>query len=364
MRKLVLCLLTAACAATGPDPEAQEIARKKALLEEMVPRWLAQHDVPSAAVAYIAGGEIAFTEVWGEQSPGVPATSETLYNVASLSKPVVAETVLRLADEGRIDLDEPLATYWVDPDVRNDPRSGLLTARIVLRHESGLPNWRYETDGVLRFIAEPAQGHGYSGEGFEWMAKAIATKLDTPFEDLARQYVLGPVGMESTAFSRKPWFEGRLAEPYMKGEDLPNAVQDTFLASDDMRTTPHDYASFLIDVMAGGGVSRDLSGQRTRISRHWSWLGPCADEATSAPPCPSRMGWTTGWLVFDYGSETVVFHSGGDYGEKTIAFFSPERREGVVVFTNGAEGHHLLHKIPAVLYGEGGITALMDPDFK
>ncbi|MEE4212288.1 MAG: serine hydrolase domain-containing protein [Parvularcula sp.] len=368
MRKLALCLLATGCAVSSPADRASDIdamsEAKLAHLEEMVPIWLEEHDVPSAAVAYIAGGEIAFTRVWGEQSPGVPATRETLYNVASLSKPVVAETVLRLADEGRIDLDEPLANYWIEPDVEDDPRSRILTARIVLKHETGLPNWRWATDGVLQFIAEPDEGHSYSGEGFEWMAKAISIKLDTPFGELARTYVLRPNGMDDTAFSRKDWFEGRLAEPYMKDQELPNAVQEEFLASDDMRTTPDDYAAFLIDVMNGGGVSPDLAKLRTAITRHWSWLAPCADEATSTVPCPTRMGWTTGWLVFDYGDETVVFHSGGDYGEKTIAFFSPERREGVVVFTNGAEGHHLLHKIPAALYGEEGIAALMDPNFK
>jgi CubicO group peptidase (beta-lactamase class C family) len=274
----------------------------------------------------------------------------------------VAETILRLAEAGRLSLDEPLHPYWVDPDVADDPRSRLLTPRIVLRHETGLPNWRYQTDDVLRFLRDPELGVDYSGEGYEWMAKAVATKLETPFDELAAEYVLDPVGMDGTAFIRQPWFEGRLAAPYSAEMELPNIVRETFLASDDMRTTVGDYAHFLVDVMAGGGVRSALGDQRTDIHRHWSWIERCADLATSARPCPDRMGWTTGWLVFDYGDETIIFHSGGDYGEKTLAFFSPERREGVVVFTNGAEGHHVLFKAAAYLYRNEAFAELMRPE--
>lgn len=357
----IAALFLAGCASTGSPETNGEVEEKLSMLDEAVPIWLEEHDVPSAVVAYIANGEIAFTKAWGERAPGKPATTETLYNVASLSKPIVAETVLRLADEGRVDLDEPLAAYWIDPDVKDDPRSRLLTARLVLKHETGLPNWRYQTDDVLRFIAEPGGAHNYSGEGFEWMAKAISSKLDTPFEELAHTYVLDEVGMPNTAFVRQPWFEGRLAEPYMKGKELENVVPETFIASDDMRTTVGDYARFLIDVMEGGDVSSALASERTTISRYWSWVDACATEDESDAFCPDRTGWSLGWMVFEYGDETIVMHSGGDWGEKTLAFFSPEREEGVVVFTNGAEGHSILHKVAEALYDNPDFAELMTP---
>ena len=331
------------------------------VLDDLVPRLLEEHDVPSAAVAYIENAEIAFTKVWGEQAPGVPATPRTLYNVASLTKPVVAETVLRLVDAGKLFLDEPLAPHWVDPDVAADPRSQMLTPRIVLSHETGLPNWRYETEDVLRFLQAPGERAGYSGEGFEWLAKAVENKLGVPFEDLARAYVLEPAKMKSTAFVRQPWFEGRLAEPYMEGRDLRNVVREDFLAADDMRTTVGDYARFLVHLMKGGDVSPKLASERLRIGRHFSWIEACATQAESEPPCPKSMGWTTGWLLFDYGEERIVYHDGGDLGEKTLAFYSPEREEGVVVFTNGANGAEVMFDIAAVLYDNEDWLTIMSP---
>src|SRR5690606_29398864 len=105
---------------------------------------------------------VAWTEplllaAWGERVPGERASADTLFNVASMAKPVSAEAVLRLASAGVFTLDEAMASAWIDPDLAADPRHRLLTPRLSLSHRSGLPNWRYETDGVLRFLREPGE---------------------------------------------------------------------------------------------------------------------------------------------------------------------------------------------------------------
>ena len=104
--------------------------------------WLKESDVPSVAVAYIKDGKVAWTAVYGEQSPGVPATEKTLYNLASLTKPITAETVLRLASAGKLSLDESMSPFWLDPDIKDDPWSKLLTPRLCLSHQTGFANWR------------------------------------------------------------------------------------------------------------------------------------------------------------------------------------------------------------------------------
>ncbi|WP_282295148.1 serine hydrolase domain-containing protein [Stenotrophomonas sp. PS02289] len=116
-----------------PDPEAT--ARLDAILRE--------HRIITAGFGVIRGGELVWSHYAGEESPGVAASAQTRFNVASLTKPVVAETVLRLADSGQLNLDEPLSNYWVDPDVAHDPLRHALTARQALNHTSGFPNWRF-----------------------------------------------------------------------------------------------------------------------------------------------------------------------------------------------------------------------------
>src|SRR5687768_3943408 len=140
IRHLVLStvLLVGACARqssnASPSARGDTHAALIADLDAKAPAWLAEYGVPSVAVAYIEDGALRWTRVYGEQSERVPATARTLYNVASLAKPVFAEVIMRLVAEGRLSLDEPLASYWVDPDVAADPRHTKLTLRIALSH--------------------------------------------------------------------------------------------------------------------------------------------------------------------------------------------------------------------------------------
>src|ERR1700683_3772636 len=76
----------------------------RAEIDAHAAEWLKESDVPSVAVAYIEDGKVAWTEVYGEQSPGVAATGKTLYNMASLTKPMTAETVLGLAAGGKLSI--------------------------------------------------------------------------------------------------------------------------------------------------------------------------------------------------------------------------------------------------------------------
>jgi CubicO group peptidase (beta-lactamase class C family) len=95
---LPVCFATACAVASfgqaSPVHSSQRSLRES--LDQKIPLWLKASDVPSIAVAYIDHGKIAWTKVYGEQSPGVPANDKTLYNIASLTKPISSEVILRL----------------------------------------------------------------------------------------------------------------------------------------------------------------------------------------------------------------------------------------------------------------------------
>ncbi len=122
--------------AQSAQPTAAELRAK---IVQNLPGWLKQYHLPSAAVAYVAGGKLAWTVVAGEQSPGVPASVTTLYNIASLTKPIVAETILRMASQDKLQLDEPIYPYWVDPDVRTIPGTNSLRHASVFPIRQALP---------------------------------------------------------------------------------------------------------------------------------------------------------------------------------------------------------------------------------
>lgn len=91
-------------------------------------------------------------------------SADTVFEAASLSKPVFAFGVLLLAQEGIIDLDRPLASYLPAPYLPAEPGAAVITARMVLEHTTGLPNWRPKGE-PLALLRQPGTRFGYSGEG-------------------------------------------------------------------------------------------------------------------------------------------------------------------------------------------------------
>jgi CubicO group peptidase (beta-lactamase class C family) len=308
----------------------------RSLFERDMPRLLAENTIPSISIAHIEAGKIVFTGAYGMQAPGVAATTKTLYNIASLSKPISAEVILRLASENRLTLDEPMYLYWTDPDIANDERRKLLTPRIALSHQTGFPNWRRQTNHVLTFTHAPGETYGYSGEGYEYVARFAEKKLGTDFEVLAQRMVLDPIGMRDTAYTRRPWFDGRIALPTdPEGKTLEPEIADKWIASDMVYTTPTDYAKFMHSVMRGEGLTIAIAREQSRV-QVVEKSALC--RTAKATGCPEQAGFGLGWEVFKIGADTFLTHGGSDEGVSTFVYINLTRRTGTVIFTNSSNG--------------------------
>jgi CubicO group peptidase (beta-lactamase class C family) len=339
----VVCLLAiGACAPVPSRPrhiEAVEDARQTVLDRDM-PRLLRETGVPSVSIAHIEGGRIVLAATYGSRSPGVPATPDTLYNIASLTKPVSAEVILRLASQGRVELDEPMYRYWIDPDIARDKRHVLLTPRLALSHQTGFPNWRSQTRNVLTFEHAPGEVAGYSGEGYEYVARFAAKKTGTGLEALARTLIFEPAGMRDTAFTGQPWFTGRVATPTDgEGKALEPSIRSEPVASDDVHTTASDYARFMISAMNREGLAEGIARERERIQVSTKARNCVGKKAAT---CPDGMGFGLGWEILQFRDDTILWHTGSDRGEFTFAWFSPRRRNGSVILTNSAVGYKVV----------------------
>jgi CubicO group peptidase (beta-lactamase class C family) len=261
-----------------------------------------QHGIPAAGVGIIREGELREIRVHG-------APYDTVFNVASLTKPVVALLALKLVSEGKWDLDEPLAKHWTDPDVAGDPRAAKLTTRHVLAHQTGFKNWRWmEESKKLTFHFEPGTKHQYSGEGFEYLRRALEKKLGKPLDQLTKSLVFEPLGMRGT-----------------KQEDgEPNAA-------DDLLTTVEDYGRFAAWVIRGADLPQKLFDDMVK---------PHAPFRTDA-----AMG--LGWEVHSNlpNGEYALIHSGADKGVHALVMLFPKSKEGLVVLTNGDNGYQLYGKL-------------------
>jgi CubicO group peptidase (beta-lactamase class C family) len=309
---------------------------KRAVLDATVPTLLRDKHVESASIAQIEHGRAVVIAAYGEQSAGVRATPTTLYNIASMSKPISAEVVLRLVAAKRVSLDEPMYAYWVDPDIANDERRKQLTPRLSLTHRTGFANWRRETGKVLAFVRDPGAAFGYSGEGFEYLARFADKKTRTPFEQLARTLVFDPIGMHDTAYTRRDWFAGRIAVPHdANGHALAPGVAEHFFASDEVYSTPTDYAKFITSLIRKDVVGEALARERARIqvSRKAEL---CTPDRRAV--CPDDVGFGLGWEVYRFGDEAILMHTGMDEGLFTFGYLNPSRGSGAVIFTNSANG--------------------------
>ncbi|MBC8884082.1 beta-lactamase family protein [Flavobacterium piscinae] len=111
-----------------------------------IEKLLEKSNVPAMGLGIIENGKLTKVEVYGTLDKIQKAPYNTIFKVASLTKPVFALTVLKLIDAGLLKMDEPLHQYWIDPEIKNDKRYKKLTPYLVLTHQTGFPNWRYLTN--------------------------------------------------------------------------------------------------------------------------------------------------------------------------------------------------------------------------
>jgi CubicO group peptidase (beta-lactamase class C family) len=314
-------------------------------LDRDIRKLLAQSHVPSVSIAQIKNGKLLLVKTYGQQDANTAATPATLYNIASLTKPITAQVAMRLLSQGAFTLDEPMAPVWTDPDIANDERRNLLTPRISLTHQTGFANWRSMTGGKLTFTFTPGGSYGYSGEGFEYLARFMEKKTGLPLDQQAKKLVFDPLKMHDTAFTYQPWFAGRVAAPAdASGHWLMPAFAYKPISADMVYTTAKDYALLLEAVLESKGITPKIAAERDHIQVSQK------QQACSRLPqslCPDDLGSGLSWMVIKGHNAVILMHTGHDPGVYTFAYVSPTTKSGAVILTNGEDGKKL---VPCILH--------------
>jgi CubicO group peptidase (beta-lactamase class C family) len=293
-------------------------------MRDLLPAWLEETRTPGAAVSFFERGEAALTFCSGYQDleSRRPVTPETVFEAASLGKPLFACLAMQLAGEGCLDLDAPLSDTLLDPWVPAEPRLPLITARRVLSHSSGLPNW-FRDDAPRTLVFTPGERFGYSGEGFLYLQRVVEKITGQPLETLAQQRMFGPLGMRRSLFICPEAFVEETAQGYdSEGRPLPK-WKPWANAGTSLHTTLADYASFIQQMISGGHDI--LPGGASSLLR---WQTPIdADTA-----------WGLGWGLKRISGDLFFWQWGDNDGWKHFAGGSLELGRGVLVLTNGERG--------------------------
>ncbi len=285
-------------------------------LRALVADLLDEHGVPGAVVGVVDGGGSARVAAAGTRGDGRGSVDEdTVFEAASLSKPVFASGVMSLVDSGALDLDRPLTDYVAEPYLADDERAATITARMVLSHTTGFPNWR--EDGPLFLRWSPGTRWGYSGEGYVYLGRVVEHLAGVSLDLHLADAVLGPLGMDDSSFVWRDEDEARAAvghdhdgRPRPRGPDRVAKA-----AAGGLYTTGPDYLRFLVHSLASD--HRQFEPQ-VRID----------DE----------LSWGLGWGVEDSESGRAVWQWGNNPGYKNFVIGRPADGLGVVVFTNGDRG--------------------------
>lgn len=363
-------VLAAACMLALPYLPGQSAAPVKRLdgtavsaseLKSAFDSALAIPDVAAVAAAVVQDGRIVYEYAGGLLFAGseVKVTPQTVFRAASLSKPVFAYLVLRLADEKLLDLDRPLREYLSRPlpeypdyaDLAAEPRYSRITARMALSHTTGFPNWRWQSsDGKLKILFDPGTRFSYSGEGYRYLQFVVESLTRKGLDELARQKVFVPLGMERSSFLWQPRFEGRVA---LDLAGIPPVFREKIRteanAAGSLLTTADDYARFLLAVMNGKGLQPDTyAGMlQAQVEISTPSLFGAGRAASSGGSRPTGLAWTLGWGTLRSAVGSECFHVGAEPGFENYAAYFGDHRTGYVLFSSGKE--------------YGGVTRLVAP---
>ena len=307
-------------------------------------------NIKGLSFALINDGIIVFENYYGVKDAKTqePIDSETIYEAASISKPVFAYFALKQVEKGLLELDTPLYQYLPYPDIEHDERYKSITARMVLSHTSGFCNIRwFNPDHKLDIKFTPGTDFLYSGEGYDYLTKVIAhlnnlnlSNLDSLFqEEVAKPLMLTHANFQINDYIKSHLASAHQGDSIVYGDYWDRSI---FSGSGSLHTDVNSYAMFLVSILESKELTtesyRELFKEQIKlIDENWY---------------TENLGytdWGLGFGMIQSDQGTNYAHIGNNWGYSTGFLLNRENKFGYVYLTNSDQRNDLHRKLETLL---------------
>jgi CubicO group peptidase (beta-lactamase class C family) len=307
--------------------------------------------LPALSIAFINDDKIIYHRALGvtDLKTSKKVDNQSLFEAASLSKPVFAYFVMRMVEKGKLDLDKPLYKYLPFEEVAHDQRYEIITARMVLDHTTGFPNWRWYdkkapglnvAEGAM-YLKEHPGVFSYSGEGYHYLAKVVARVNGLTLKNLDSLFqreVAIPLGMKHSYYSWDKFIGQHKVTGYKDGIVFPkrwpaaSPEEDStiFGAASTLHTEAYSYANFLIAIMSNKGLKKQTIEEMLKTQAN------IPEEEVAS--WGTIRGWGLGFAIEPSEHGTRYSHGGDNGGFQAGMMFYKDQKRGYVYFLSCDKG--------------------------
>ena len=352
--------------------------------DAVVRRLVAEHAIAGLQVAVVNGGRLAWSAAYGVRArgdgsgsapagPDLPMQRTTTTWAASITKAVFATYVMQLVEQGRFDLDAPVARQLPRPLdayapyrekaalLVRDTAWGRVTPRMLLSHTSGLANFAWlEPDSLMRLHGAPGARYRYSGEGINLVQFLVEQRLGQPLDTLMRAALFAPLGMTRTSLTFRPEFAADIADRFAPdGRFLARTRRNPARAAGSMTSTAEDLAAFAVALLDGRvlrAATRDaMLAPQVRITAR-TQFGPGSETTGGEEAARLGLAYGVGWgLLTRTPHGPAFFKEGHGDGAQTYLLCFARQRSCLVALANSDNGEFAFRPLVNALLGTDAV---------
>lgn len=371
-KMIVLLLISTMFFTSCTHAKAQNIIRldgteiTKDSLTTQINRLIKKANIPGIAVTIFNDNEVTYQKTFGYKDYDKKLTLNDSTNIygGSFSKAVFGVLVMKLVEDGVIDLDTALESYlpkkiyeykpltrWHDDfsALKNDSLYHKITARMCLTHTTGFANSRWmESDYQLRVHREPGSRYSYSGEGFIYLQVVLEKIMGKNLEELAQEIIFKPLNMSHSSYQWSTSFEDNFAYGHtVTSERFKKDKDNEPRGGSTLETTSEDYSKFLKAVLQNKIITQnswnELFKPQLRI-HSIKQFGPLAlKDSTQNDAIALSYGLGWGVLKTPYGFGAFKECHGNGFQHYSIIF--PEAQKGIMIMTNSDNGESIFKEL-------------------